>query len=443
MSYAAFFKTHKWNTIIERQYDRFKKHIALGDTYILFDESNESANCVPSRYKNDVITIHTADITHLGLPDIGTFWFNGDYSSIIALFKKPGYDYYCFLEYDVYTKINIDKIIIKMKENSIDIIGEEITCPNFDWPHIASCSVYYDNLDQLKKALFCVGFFSRKALVSLYARRLQQKELYTELKLDYTPIGEAVMATEAQLSGLKYDDLHNFCDNLDYYDWNNGCTEEMAEILASENTFIHPVYDYEKFIKSNFYMGRTKIDETLMEKLKYITDINVFSLSYYLENNTEEDKRKIFDLLKENIKDAFDYLNETVISYGKKAFQSSLSDYSVSENEAERALNLIPRNTYSFHTNQEDNPWWILDLESVVFVKNIYLFDRPDIDGFRSQNLQVFVGEDLDNMLPVFKNETDGVLSNIKILVEKHIRYVMVIINGFSILHLDTVIVTA
>lgn len=443
MSYAAFFKTHKWNPIIERQYERFKKHIALGDIYILFDETNGSSNCIPDRYKNNVITIDKNNISSLGLPDIGTFWFNGDYSSIISLFKKPEYNYYCFLEYDVYTKINIDSIIIKMQENSIDIIGEEITCPNFEWPHISSCSAYYSNLDALKKALFCVGFFSRKALVYLYARRLQQNELYNQEKLDYIPIGEAVMATEAQLSGLKYEDLHNFCDDLEHYDWNNGCTEDISDNLPCENTFIHPVYDYEKFIRSNFYMGRTKIDEKLMEKLKFINDFNVFSLSYHLEGNTEEDKQKIFDLYKINMKDSFDYINENIVSYGKNSFQSSFSNYSVSKNEATRALNLIPRNTYSFHTDQENNPWWILDLESTMFVKNIYLFDRPDIDSFRSQNLQIFVGENLENMTPVFKNENHTILSNIKIPVNETIKYVMVVIEGFSILHLDTVIVTS
>lgn len=443
MSYAAFFKTHKWDDIIERQYNRVRENVSFGDVYILFDTTHSCADNIPEKYRERVVSINTKDIFFLGLPELGSFWFNGDYSSIIAFTKKPEYEYYCFIEYDVFTNKNIDEIFVKMQEDKIDIIGEDIETPNYNWPHISSCCEYYDDLGKVKKSLFCVGFFSRRALVAFYARRLEQKEICDRLNLDYVPIGEAVMTTEAELSGLTYENLHNFCDNLEYYDWNNGCTEEMVSNIGIGETFIHPVYDYEKFVKSNFFMGQTKVSHNIIKKLKHVKDANVFSIAYYMRDNTDEDRENIFNIFKENMSGDYAYLNDEIVSYGKKATQSSFSDYSVSSEEAARALNLIPRNTYSFHTDQEQNPWWLLDLEDEILVKDIYLFDRPDVGGFRSQNLQVLIGEDLENMKVIFENLGQDILSNVKIPVNAVIRYVKCMVNSYSILHLDTVIVTS
>ncbi|AOW49375.1 discoidin/SUN/FTP domain-containing protein [Acetobacter ascendens] len=443
MSYAAFFKTHKWDDIIERQYNRVRENVSFGDVYILFDTTHSCADNIPEKYRERVVSINTKDIFFLGLPELGSFWFNGDYSSIIAFTKKPEYEYYCFIEYDVFTNKNIDEIFVKMQEDKIDIIGEDIETPNYNWPHISSCCEYYDDLGKVKKSLFCVGFFSRRALVAFYARRLEQKEICDRLNLDYVPIGEAVMTTEAELSGLTYENLHNFCDNLEYYDWNNGCTEEMISNIGIGETFIHPVYDYEKFVKSNFFMGQTKVSHNIIKKLKHVKDANVFSIAYYMRDNTDEDRENIFNIFKENMSGDYAYLNDEIVSYEKKATQSSFSDYSVSSEEAARALNLIPRNTYSFHTDQEQNPWWLLDLEDEILVKDIYLFDRPDVGGFRSQNLQVLIGEDLENMKVIFENPGQDVLSNVKIPVNAVIRYVKCMVNSYSILHLDTVIVTS
>lgn len=443
MSYAAFFKTHKWDDIIERQYNRVRENVSFGDVYILFDTTHSCADNIPEKYRERVVSINTKDIFFLGLPELGSFWFNGDYSSIIAFTKKPEYEYYCFIEYDVFTNKNIDEIFVKMQEDKIDIIGEDIKTPNYNWPHISSCCEYYDDLGKVKKSLFCVGFFSRRALVAFYARRLEQKEICDRLNLDYVPIGEAVMTTEAELSGLTYENLHNFCDNLEYYDWNNGCTEEMVSNIGIGETFIHPVYDYEKFVKSNFFMGQTKVSHNIIKKLKHVKDANVFSIAYYMRDNTDEDRENIFNIFKENMSGDYAYLNDEIVSYGKKATQSSFSDYSVSSEEAARALNLIPRNTYSFHTDQEQNPWWLLDLEDEILVKDIYLFDRPDVGGFRSQNLQVLIGEDLENMKVIFENPGQDILSNVKIPVNAVIRYVKCMVNSYSILHLDTVIVTS
>lgn len=296
--------------------------------------------------------------------------------------------------------------------------------------------------ERLKNPFFAWDF-SRRALVAFYARRLEQKEICDRLNLDYVPIGEAVMTTEAELSGLTYENLHNFCDNLEYYDWNNGCTEEMVSNIGIGETFIHPVYDYEKFVKSNFFMGQTKVSHNIIKKLKHVKDANVFSIAYYMRDNTDEDRENIFNIFKENMSGDYAYLNDEIVSYGKKATQSSFSDYSVSSEEAARALNLIPRNTYSFHTDQEQNPWWLLDLEDEILVKDIYLFDRPDVGGFRSQNLQVLIGEDLENMKVIFENPGQDILSNVKIPVNAVIRYVKCMVNSYSILHLDTVIVTS
>lgn len=67
------------------------------------------------------------------------------------------------------------------------------------------------------------------------------------------------------------------------------------------------------------------------------------------------------------------------ISAGKKATQSSISEWSVYQNaelDASNVLNGTPNGRYKFHTNWEENPWWQVDLEQAQEIKSIIIFNR-------------------------------------------------------------------
>lgn len=436
MNYAVFFKAHKWDQVIHEQYLRLQKHVCGGDLFILYDNTEAE---FPVCFLDNVININSNDMEKYGLVDARGFWYNGDYSSIIAFMRKPIYNFYVFVEYDVFVNASIDNIISRMEAEKIDIIGQKIE--DDDWGPLADCLPYYENI-HIEKSLFCIGFFSRRALVNIYARRLQQSERKEKEQLEAWPIGEAVMATEAKLSGLRYHDLSDFCDHLNYYDSNRALLASYAETLDVGRTFIHPVSDESKFERMNFGMIH-RIDQKLMDQIIFTKNTKYYCCAYHLPENTNEDKLYIYNSYVENVgnKD-FGYVGRKILSFGCSACQSSTSVYSVSSDESDRPLNLLPRYGYSIHTNAEQDAWWILDLGSIQYVDSVYLYDRKDIQGDRSLNMYLSAGQTLENIEVFYKKDDVDILWNKRILINDRVRYIKIGIEGYGMLHFDSCIVT-
>jgi hypothetical protein len=82
------------------------------------------------------------------------------------------------------------------------------------------------------------------------------------------------------------------------------------------------------------------------------------------------------------------------IARGCPASQSSLSMWSV-DDDAPRAVSGVYANgSYSFHTEFEENPWWMVDLRSESAVEAIVVYNRTDACPDRSDSLQVMVSLD-------------------------------------------------
>ena len=77
----------------------------------------------------------------------------------------------------------------------------------------------------------------------------------------------------------------------------------------------------------------------------------------------------------------------------KAARQSSFSAFS-RDNDADGAVNGIKNGTYSFHTDVEDCPWWTVDLESIIKINEIRIFNRVDVSHERSRTLMVWASDD-------------------------------------------------
>lgn len=266
--------------------------------------------------------------------------------------------------------------------------------------------------------------------------------MYKKGKISSWPIGEAVMATEAKLSNLRYENLHYFCDSLENYNWNQPILEEYIEKIPNKNTFLHPVTDYNKFVKVTFDT-QSKIDKKLLEKIIDSNSSELYCKAYNMLENSIEDKELIYKYYSENIGNYFfNHVGSNIISYGCKAYQSSVSEYSISPDEAKRVLNLLPRNHFSMHTNEEDCPWWFVDLGEKCYVENVYIFDRPDLGGFRTYNLQLSASNDLGNWEIFFEKDNHDLLYNEEISINNFFRYIKINIKGEGILNIDTVVVS-
>lgn len=78
------------------------------------------------------------------------------------------------------------------------------------------------------------------------------------------------------------------------------------------------------------------------------------------------------------------------------AIQSSLSKWSYGEDEANNALNGTSPKGYAFHTQKEENAWWMVDLKKKYLVSFVDIYLRDGLED-RNKNLAIEISTDLSN----------------------------------------------
>lgn len=134
------------------------------------------------------------------------------------------------------------------------------------------------------------------------------------------------------------------------------------------------------------------------------------------------------------------------LALNKSAAQSSLSEWSrptIAE-EAGRGVNGQITGDCSFHTDNENNPWWLVDLGKVKPLKEIRIFNRPGPYRVRARTLKVFITEDAEGWTEVHDQAgysfggTSGV--PLRIFLEQHrARFIALRLAERTCLHLDEI----
>jgi hypothetical protein len=141
-------------------------------------------------------------------------------------------------------------------------------------------------------------------------------------------------------------------------------------------------------------------------------------------------------------------LPENNVARGKQAKQSSLSKYSTAEG-ARGALSGIKTGGFGFHTQLEDNPWWMVDLGDIFEVSDIVVFNRMDACSNRSDTLNVAVSLDATLWANVYDHRGRPTFGGVRplngrpplviALREIRCRFVKIELVGRTYLHLDEV----
>ena len=133
-------------------------------------------------------------------------------------------------------------------------------------------------------------------------------------------------------------------------------------------------------------------------------------------------------------------LREGCVSLGKPWTQSSPSIWS-----PEQGVMREPEDgrDFFFHTEQEREPWWLLDLKRVHRVDRIEILNRPAPSfAWRANRMQVFLGPSLDGLYLAFDAVTAewDALSPIVLKFEgEMVRYVRIALDNEAVLHLKDV----
>ncbi len=158
------------------------------------------------------------------------------------------------------------------------------------------------------------------------------------------------------------------------------------------------------------------------------------------------------------------YLNLPVpvgklVSSGKYATQSSMSKWSIGltpADDAKRALIGTPSGNFSFHTEMQDDPWWMVDLGNVEILSEVRIFNRllpysahRDYTT-RANDLAVLVSDDAKRFRVVYFHDDAGFIGGIDghpliVNFKKKVtaRYVRIQVGGYQVLHLDKVYIYA
>jgi hypothetical protein len=139
------------------------------------------------------------------------------------------------------------------------------------------------------------------------------------------------------------------------------------------------------------------------------------------------------------------------VAIGKQADQSSISPFSRGATTREDAAGAVtgrPTGEYGFHTDEEDRPWWSVDLGAACDIALIRIFNRFDHraigERFREFDLQASAdGQDWDTIAAVRGDRIWGGIDGDPYLFQPDLpptaRHVRIILAGRGILHLDQV----
>lgn len=444
MKSAVLYRVHYWDDDVEANYKRLEERCKNSDIFIVRDITHTKCKIFDEENRK-VFDISMNMCKQLGLPDHDGFYYCGDYANIIFYQAFPNYDYYASVECDVAVFNDMDYIFNDMDENKVDVVCFKQPVDYQDWYEIARSHGYEKN-EHIMPAWICIHFLSQKATLHLMISRFQHAIYREKTKAQNWPYCEAVIGLLPKKFNLKFKDIREYCDHIEFYDWRCAITEESISRIdeqLKQKSFFHPVSNMEKCIRTNFDIPH-KLNLRLKDRLAVINDVQFYGRAYHLPLNSQNDKNYVLDVARKNMERNNDteYLFSEVLSLSAKASQSSLSEHSVSNNEASFALTPIPRGLHSFHTKYEEDPWWKMEFENETFVKKLFVFDRPDIS--RSYDLYIMAGKSEEDMSVIWRNLDRKPIGNVKtgplvVGVEDHIKIVKICIVEYGVLNLDSV----
>ena len=248
-SYVVLFRTHVWDDFARTMAAHLSSRVGRGDFVVLADETRQGMD-VHGYAKLS----HTVDFSSIGL-DVNTperemyLWHNGDFPLYKALVDMPRYDYYCMVEYDVMFNEFFDGVIDALGEQRIEVVGYRLR--QAPGNIAAQVKAYYRNTNSL---LPCVLVASRRAAEYLYQQRCHIASIHARNPEFGWPFCEGFLgAAITDRPDIAYADLGQFGDVSRYEFWPP--TLYHPSLAAESKSFIHPVLDPARFVRSRVRHG--------------------------------------------------------------------------------------------------------------------------------------------------------------------------------------------
>jgi hypothetical protein len=248
--FLLLFRTHVWDDFVARMALQTAGASEGGDFVVLADETRGPLNA------GDFDKIgHDSDFTRMGLPSKPSdkvLWYNADYPLYAAYERRPDYDYYVMVEYDVMTNTAFGPIIDSAAADGLDFIAHNIERAEPDWYWSRSVRKYYD---PIWRALMPVLVLSNRAVAHLYdARRRLAERIRSRSAWDWPYFEPFIPSELMQAYGSRWRELSDFANAESYRWWPPYHAEDP--VAQTEGAFVHPVLDESRMIASTLKFSK-------------------------------------------------------------------------------------------------------------------------------------------------------------------------------------------
>jgi F5/8 type C domain len=378
MRYLAAFRTHVWDDEIAELARRFFAALPTSRQVVLVDESHGPV-AVPGYEKIS----HTDNTESLGLPNYPTgqsLWFNGDYAVYFLQRAFPDFDYYVLSESDLAVNLSLEQMMRSVSENSVDLVAHRIerSTPDWFW-HRHGLTVS----DAPWRALVFFMVLSRRAIACLFEERQQLARRFAAREIEPWPFCEAfVPSVLKSTSGMKFAEVGAFADveNLRFRPWLS-----LHDPRASRpGSLVHPVLGGKRFIAR--LLARHLPRDVFIEG----SDLRQGLLSQTPFENIVEPVRRALSKERDHAGVALLYEEAAAqgwtagplsddLAFCKPALTSSVSPWSHYQDRERDACGAngeeLPYD-YGFHTDQETDPWWMVDLLAEQMIDEVTIVNR-------------------------------------------------------------------
>jgi hypothetical protein len=391
---VAAFRTHTWDDEIAQLAQRFFAAVPSSRQVVLVDETRGPI-AIPGYEKIS----HTDDMASFGLPNHprgGSLWFNGDYALYALQRALPDFDYYLVSESDLAVNVSLEPIMRFASDEGIDLIAHQIEPSDPSWH-------WHDHGLALSPApwrsLLFLVVLSRRAIMYLLEARQQLADRYAAGEIDPWPFCEAFVPTILKLTpGMRFGEVSAFAStgNLAFRP-RISLHDARANLPGS---LVHPVLGGKRFIAAllamhpprNFFQEGSELRERLLSQIPF-EDIVEPMRRALASRRDHAGVTLLYEEAEEHGWGARPVSGD--VAFCKPAMTSSVSRwsrYQDREYDACGANGEPIHDDYGFHTEQEADPWWMVDLLRKHEVEEVAIVNRRnEPQRFRSFRIETSI----------------------------------------------------
>ena len=374
LRYVAAFRAWQWNDDIAMLARRFFDACPGGRHVVLMNEARGPVEA--GGYEK---IVHDDDFSVLGLPNRPTghsLWFNGDYSYVFLRISLPGFDHYVISESDVAVNLSLEPLIRHVTEHEVDAVMHRLAPAHPEWAWYPQALA---QPDPWSAALFFIVLSGRALDALLLARQALARRLgdgATEL----WPIVESFVPTTLHAADMRFVEIGDFADvehmrnrpHLSLHDPRASRPGSIAHPvlgtrgLARAVLAEHPPQDFD-------HEGSVLHAALSGEPLGEIADL---LLDAFARAADHAGHAAVLNRMRQN---GVPVARHADLALLKPATVSSTGPWSrVADNqlEAAGANGIVVHEECAFHTDEESDAWWMVDLGEDCVIEEIRIVNR-------------------------------------------------------------------